>query len=331
LTPLRDAFGRTISYLRVSVTDRCDLRCIYCMPERMHFLPKADVLTLEELDRLCRVFIQRDVRKLRLTGGEPLVRRGIIEFIHGLGRHLRTGALEELTLTTNGVALAQHAEALHAAGVRRVNVSLDSLDRETFARIARRDKLEAVLDGIAAARAAGLTVKINTVALKHDNARELPSMIQWAHDLGMDITLIEAMPMGEIDAERASQYISLRDVRAELESYWTLSDTAERTGGPARYARIAETGGRIGFITPLSHNFCEACNRVRLTCTGVLYTCLGREEALDFRPLLRAGCGDVELDAAIDAAIAAKPKGHDFAVERLNIPASPRRMSVTGG
>ncbi len=328
---LRDSFGRAITYLRVSVTDRCDLRCVYCMPERMQFLPKAEVLTLEELDRLCAAFIARGVRKLRLTGGEPLVRRGVMDFVCGLGRHLRAGALDELTLTTNGVALAQHAEALYAAGMRRVNVSVDSLDRATFARIARRDKLEAVLEGIDAARAAGLAVKINTVALKHDNARELPSIIQWAHERGMDITLIEAMPMGEIDAARASQFLSLRDVRAELESYWTLRDTPERTGGPARYARIVETGGRIGFITPLSHNFCEACNRVRLTCTGVLYTCLGREESTDFRPLLRNACSEADLHAAIDGAIAAKPKGHDFAVERLHTPASPRRMSVTGG
>lgn len=331
MTQLRDTFGRAISYLRVSVTDRCDLRCIYCMPERMQFLPKADVLTLEELDRLCACFVERGVRKLRLTGGEPLVRRGIMEFINGLSRHLHAGRLDELTLTTNGVALAQHAEALYAAGVRRVNVSIDSLDRDTFARIARRDKLDAVLDGIAAAQTAGLAVKINTVALKRDNARELPWIIAWAHERGMDITLIEAMPMGEIDAQRASQFISLRDIRSELESYWTLRDTPEHTGGPARYARIAETGGRIGFITPLSHNFCEACNRVRLTCTGVLYTCLGREEATDFRELLRNNCTDEELHAAIDAAIATKPKGHDFAIERLNTPASPRRMSVTGG
>jgi cyclic pyranopterin phosphate synthase len=331
LTPLRDSYDRVISYLRVSVTDRCDLRCAYCMPERMQFLPKADVLTLEELDRLCATFVERGVRKLRLTGGEPLVRRGILDFIEGLSRHLRTGALDELTLTTNGVALAEHAQALYAAGVRRVNVSLDSLDRETFARIARRDKLDAILAGIAAARAAGLTVKINTVALKEDNARELPHIIQWVHGQGMDITLIEPMPMGEIDGERASQFLSLRDVRSELESYWTLTDTPEQTGGPARYARIAETGGRIGFITPLSHNFCEACNRVRLTCTGVLYTCLGQEESTDFRPLLRNGASDGAVHAAIDDAIAAKPKGHDFAVEHLNRPASPRRMSVTGG
>jgi cyclic pyranopterin phosphate synthase len=331
LTPLRDSFGRAITYLRVSVTDRCDLRCVYCMPERMQFLPKAEVLTLEELDRLCTLFISRGVRKLRLTGGEPLVRRGITDFIAGLGRHLRSGALDELTLTTNGVTLAPYAEALYAAGIRRINISVDSLNRETFARIARRDKLHDVLNGIEAARGAGLAVKINTVALAQDNARELPQIIQWAHELGMDITLIEAMPMGEIDAERASQFLSLRDVRAELESYWTLIDTPERTGGPARYARIAETGGRIGFITPLSHNFCEACNRVRLTCTGILYTCLGREESTDFRPLLRGACSDDALHGAIDAAIAAKPKGHDFAVERLNTPASPRRMSVTGG
>ncbi len=331
MTPLRDSFGRTITYLRVSVTDRCDLRCVYCMPERMQFLPKAEVLTLEELDRLCTLFISRGVRKLRLTGGEPLVRRGIMDFIAGLGRHLRSGAIDELTLTTNGVTLAPYAEALYAAGIRRINISVDSLNRETFARIARRDKLHDVLGGIEAARKAGLAVKINTVALAQDNARELPRIIQWAHELGMDITLIEAMPMGEIDAERAAQFLSLRDVRAELESYWTLMDTPERTGGPARYARIAETGGRIGFITPLSHNFCEACNRVRLTCTGVLYTCLGREEATDFRPLLRQGCDDDALHGAIDAAVAAKPKGHDFAVERLNTPASSRRMSVTGG
>lgn len=328
---LRDPFGRDITYLRVSITDRCDLRCVYCMPERMHFLPKADVLSFEELDRLCAAFIARGVRRLRLTGGEPLVRRGIMDFVNGLSRHLRSGALEELTLTTNGVALAEHAQALFDAGVRRVNVSVDSLDRETFARIARRDKLPEVLAGLDAARAAGLKVKINTVALNQDNARELPHLIAWAHGQGMDITLIETMPMGEIDADRGAQFLSLRDVRAELESFWTLTDAPDQKGGPARYARIAETGGRIGFITPLSHNFCDSCNRVRLTCTGVLYTCLGREDAVDFRALMRAGADDATLNDAIDDAIAAKPKGHGFETDTLARPASPRRMSVTGG
>jgi cyclic pyranopterin phosphate synthase len=325
--PLTDSFGRRVSYLRVSVTDRCDLRCVYCMPQRLAFLPKTEVLSFEELERLADAFTARGVRKIRLTGGEPLVRRDVMDLVRALGARVGHD-LEELTLTTNGVALARHAEALFAAGVRRINVSLDTLDRTTFARIARRDRLGDVLSGIDAAIAAGLGVKINTVALADDNAHEIADLVAWAHGRSMDITLIEAMPMGEIDADRASQFISLRDVRRSLESRWTLSETAERTAGPARYVRVAETGGRIGFITPLSHNFCESCNRVRLTCTGMLYTCLGREEAVDLRSVLRGG-GDV--DAALDAALAAKPRGHDFMVERLATPASPRTMSVTGG
>ncbi|MBU6371272.1 MAG: GTP 3',8-cyclase MoaA [Alphaproteobacteria bacterium] len=329
--PLVDSFGRAITYLRVSVTDRCDLRCTYCMPERMTFLPKPDVLTFEELDAICTAFIARGVRRLRLTGGEPLGRRGLLGFVEGLSRHLRSGALEEMTLTTNGVALARHAEALFAAGVRRVNVSLDTLDPAVFARITRRNKLPEVLAGIEAARAAGLAVKINTVALAQDNADELPRLIQWAHGQGMDITLIEAMPMGDVDADRPEQHLSLKDVRATLTSFWTLTDTDDRTGGPARYVRVRETGGRIGFITPLSHNFCESCNRVRLTCTGMLYTCLGREDRMDLRAVLRAGGGAPAVHAAIDAALAAKPAGHDFRIERLATPASPRQMSVTGG
>lgn len=329
--PLVDSFNRTVSYLRVSVTDRCDLRCVYCMPERMTFLPRADVLSFEELDRICTAFIARGVRKLRLTGGEPLVRRGLTDFIAGLSRHLGNGALEEITLTTNGVALAEHAQALAHAGVRRVNVSLDTLDRATFERITRRDRLDAVLAGIAAAREAGLSVKINTVVLRDDNAAEIPRLIRWAHDAGMDITLIETMPMGEIDEDRTGQYLSIAAIRRTLEQQWTLTDTSDRTGGPARYARIAESGGLIGFITPLSHNFCELCNRVRLTCTGVLYACLGREEATDLRAVVRATDDDGALHAAIDDAILRKPKGHDFLADRLARPSSPRRMSVTGG
>ncbi len=328
---LTDSFGRTLRYLRVSVTDRCDLRCVYCMPERMDFLPKADILTFEELERLCGAFIALGVRAIRITGGEPLVRRGVIAFMETLARRLDGGGLDELTMTTNGVALAEHAAALAKMGMRRVNVSLDTLNRETFARIARRDKLDAVLAGIQAAQDAGLRVKVNAVALAHDNADELPDLIAWAHARGIDVTLIEAMPMGDIGLDRAAQFLSLRDVRARLESFWTLIDTPERTNGPARYVRIAETGGRLGFITPLSHTFCESCNRVRLTCTGMLYTCLGREDSADLRAVLRADPNDAALHDAIAAAIAAKPQGHDFRADRLNIPASPRRMTTTGG
>jgi cyclic pyranopterin phosphate synthase len=331
VTPLIDPFGRAITYLRVSVTDRCDLRCIYCMSERMRFLPKAELLSLEELDRLCAAFVARGVRRIRFTGGEPLVRRGFLDLADSVSRHLRSGALEEVTVTTNGVQLAAFAEPLARLGVRRVNVSVDSLDRETFARIARRDRLQDVLDGIEAAKQAGLAVKINTVALKRDNAHEIPDLIQWAHARGLDITLIETMPLGEIDEDRTDQFISLARIREDLASYWTLTDLPDRTGGPARYVRIRETGGRLGFITPLSHNFCEGCSRVRLTCTGKLYLCLGQENSVDLKGPLRAGVDDAALDAAIDAAITMRPKGHDFQIERLSTPATARHMSVTGG
>jgi cyclic pyranopterin phosphate synthase len=330
LTALVDPFGRTISYLRVSVTDRCDLRCAYCMAEHMTFLPKADLLSLEELDRLCTAFIARGVRKLRLTGGEPLVRRGFVGLVQGLSRHLGAG-LDELTLTTNGTQLTAHADDLARAGVRRINVSLDTLDRARFARITRRDALPAVLDGIAAAKAAGLRIKINIVALKDDNAEEIPDLIAWAHGQGFDACLIETMPLGETGEDRTAQFLSLKAVRRELESFWTLRDLPDSTGGPARYVRVDETGGRLGFITPLTHTFCEACNRVRVTCTGTLFMCLGQEDAVDLRAPLRASADDDLLHAAIDAAVARKPKGHDFAAERLATPAVARHMSMTGG
>ena len=326
--PLIDGFGRAVTYLRVSVTDRCDLRCVYCMAERMVFLPKAEVLTLEELDRLASTFVHMGVRKLRLTGGEPLVRRGFMTLVGKLARHLASGALDELTLTTNGTQLELYAADVAMAGVKRINVSLDTLKPDLFAHITRGGDVARVLRGIEAARAAGLAVKINTVALKTDNAAEIPDLIAWAHGLGMDMTLIETMPMGEIDEDRTDQFLSLADVRRDLESYWTLTDLPLNTGGPARYVRIAETGGRLGLITPLSHNFCEGCNRVRLTCTGTLHTCLGREDAADLRDVIRSG-GD--LEGAIRAAIDAKPKGHDFHIERGSAPALARHMSTTGG
>lgn len=330
MKPLVDPFGRAITYLRVSVTDRCDLRCIYCMSERMTFLPRAELLTLEEMDRLCAAFIARGVRRLRFTGGEPLVRKGFLDLLGAVRRHLGQG-LDEITLTTNGVLLAQFASALAAAGVRRINVSVDSLDRQTFARIARRDRLPQVLQGIDAAVAAGLKVKINTVALKHDNAHEIPDLIKWAHGRGFDITLIETMPLGEIDEDRTDQFVSLSRLRQDMESYWTLRDLPDRTGGPARYVRIEETGGRLGLITPLTHNFCEGCSRVRLTCTGRLYLCLGHETSVDLRAPLRAHTEDGPLQDAIEAAITLRPKGHDFNIERLSKPATARHMSVTGG
>src|SRR4051812_23324572 len=309
---LNDAFGRTISYVRVSVTDRCNLRCTYCMSEDMRFLPKAALLTREELERLCALFVRRGVRRLRLTGGEPLMRKGIMDLVRGLSRHLEDGALDELTLTTNGVRLREFAKGLAIAGVRRVNVSLDSLDRATFARIARADCLAQVLDGIAAAQDAGIKVKINTVALKRDNAADLPKLIEWAHAGGMDITLIETMPLGAVDEDRTDQFLSLQAVRQELESFWTLNDSPERSGGPARYVRVTETGGKLGFITPLTHNFCDTCNRVRLTCTGTLYMCLGQNSAVDLREPLRASSDDTLLHAALERAMALKPKSHDF-------------------
>ncbi|HVM99839.1 MAG TPA: GTP 3',8-cyclase MoaA [Caulobacteraceae bacterium] len=329
--PLIDGFGRRVSYLRVSVTDRCDLRCVYCMSEHMTFLPKAEVLTLEEIDRIASAFIATGTRKIRLTGGEPLMRKGFMTLVRGLSRHLASGELDELTLTTNGTRLAEFATELAEVGVRRINVSLDTLNPGLFRRLTRGGDLAKVLAGIEAARAAGLAVKINTVALAHDNAAEIPALIQWAHGQGMDLTLIETMPLGEVEADRTDQFLSLTAVRRELEGYWTLRDLPLSTGGPARYVEVAETGGRLGLITPLSHNFCEACNRVRLTCTGTLHTCLGREDAADLRAVVRSSDDDAALIAAIRASVDAKPKGHDFHIGRGLAPAVTRHMSTTGG
>ncbi|HEY4345856.1 MAG TPA: GTP 3',8-cyclase MoaA [Parvibaculum sp.] len=327
-----DPFGRAVTYLRVSVTDRCDFRCTYCMSEHMNFLPKQEILTLEELDRVCSAFIAKGVRKLRLTGGEPLVRRDVLTLIRNLGRHLDTGALEELTLTTNGSQLSRYATDLYAAGVRRINVSLDTLDPANFARITRWGKLAQVLDGIAAAAKAGLKVKINTVALKGENEAEIPTLVEWAHGEGHEITLIETMPMGDIDGDRTDQYLPLSLVRSRLEERWTLEDLPDRTGGPARYMHVKETAGKLGLITPLTHNFCESCNRVRLTCTGTLFMCLGQEDAADLRAAVRASSNDDALNDAIDEAIGRKPKGHDFIIDRRNAkPAVKRHMSMTGG
>ena len=329
---LIDPFGREITYLRVSVTDRCDFRCVYCMNEHMAFLPKADLLTLEELDRLCSAFVARGVRKLRLTGGEPLVRRGIMTLFSTLARHLQSGRLEELTLTTNGSQLVKYAADLAALGVKRINVSLDTLDADKFRNITRWGALDQVLAGIDAAQSAGLQVKINTVALKGANEDELPRLVEWAHGRGMDLTLIEVMPLGDVGEGRLDQYLPLSMVRARLAQQFTLEDLEYRTGGPARYVRIAETGGRLGFITPLTHNFCESCNRVRVTCTGTLYMCLGQADAADLRKPLRASEGNELLQDAIDEAIARKPKGHDFVIDRRHRrPALARHMSVTGG
>ena len=329
---LVDPFGRTISYLRVSVTDRCDFRCVYCMAENMAFLPKADLLTLEELDRLCSAFIATGVRKLRLTGGEPLVRRGIMTLVSSLSRHLASGALDELTLTTNGSQLPKYARELAGYGVKRINVSLDTLDPDKFRAITRWGELDKVLAGIDAAQAAGLKVKINAVALKGVNEDEFPALVEWAHGRGMDLTLIEVMPLGDVGEGRLDQYLPLSMVRARLAERYTLDEIDYRTGGPARYVRVAETGGRLGFITPLTHNFCKSCNRVRVTCTGTLYMCLGQEDAADLRTPLRASEGNDLLDAAIEEAIARKPKGHDFVIDRRHQrPAVSRHMSVTGG
>jgi cyclic pyranopterin phosphate synthase len=328
---LVDGFGRTVTYLRLSVTDRCDLRCVYCMAEHMTFLPKAEVLTLEELDRLASAFIALGVKKLRITGGEPLVRKGLMGLVENLSRHLRSGALDELTLTTNGTRLAEFAHSLAELGVKRINVSLDTLKPDLFRRLTRGGDLAKVLAGLDAAQAAGLSVKLNAVALKDDNAAELPDLIRWAHGRGLDVTLIETMPLGEVEADRTDQYLSLGAVRRELESYWTLTDLPLSTGGPARYVRVEETGGRLGLITPMSHNFCEACNRVRLTCTGTLHTCLGHEDAADLRAVMRAGATDADLVDAIRLAVDAKPKGHDFVIARAAQPAVARHMSTTGG
>lgn len=329
---LIDPFGRKITYLRVSVTDRCDFRCVYCMAEDMTFLPKSEVLSLEELDRLCSAFVERGVDKLRLTGGEPLVRRDVMHLFRGLSRHLESGALKELTLTTNGSQLAKYAAELYDCGVRRVNVSLDTLDPEKFKTITRRGDLAKVLKGIDAARHAGLKIKINTVALKGVNDRELSHMIAWCGDQGLTITFIETMPLGDIDGDRTDQYLALSDVREKLRADWTLEDSDYRTGGPASYVRVKETGGRVGFITPLSHNFCSTCNRVRVTCTGTLYMCLGQDDAVDLRAPLRAGRDDVLLGKAIDRAIAHKPERHEFIIgPGASGPAVARHMSVTGG
>ena len=323
-----DPFGRAISYLRVSVTDRCDLRCVYCMAEDMTFLPKADVLSLEELEALCVAFITQGVVKLRLTGGEPLVRRDVMTLFRRLGARLGQG-LEELTLTTNGTQLAKYADGLAAAGVRRVNVSLDTLDAARFTRITRWGKLGRVLHGIAAAKAAGLHVKINAVALRGENEDEIGDMLAWCGTEGHDLCLIETMPMGDIDGDRTAQYLPLSIVRARLRQRFTLTETAFKTGGPARYFDVAETGGRVGFITPMTHNFCESCNRVRLTCTGTLYMCLGQDDQADLRRVLRSG---QDLPAAIAEAITRKPKGHDFVIDRRTAaPSVSRHMSLTGG
>ena len=328
-----DPFGRHISYLRVSVTDRCDFRCVYCMAEDMTFLPKAEILSLEELDRVCSAFVRLGVRKLRLTGGEPLVRRNIMSLIRALGRHLNTGALDELTLTTNGSQLERYAADLKDAGMRRINVSLDTLDPEKFTAITRWGKLDQVIAGLDAAKRAGLEIKINTVALKGVNDQEFDRLVLWCGERGYDLTLIEVMPMGELSAgARIEQYLPLSMARASLQRRWTLDETDYRTGGPARYYVVRETGRRIGFITPMTHNFCESCNRVRLTCTGTLYMCLGQHDSADLRAPLRASDSDGPLDAAIAEAIARKPKGHDFIIDRRHAQSAvSRHMSVTGG
>lgn len=329
--PLIDQFARRISYLRLSVTDRCDLRCAYCMPERQVFLPRAEVLTLEELHKLALGFIERGITKLRLTGGEPLVRRDVIELVRALGRKVGNG-LEELTLTTNGTRLAEFAEELALAGVRRINVSLDTLDRETFARLARRDSLPQVLDGIAAAREAGLRVKLNTVALKGANEDEIPELIAWAHGRGCDVTLIEVMPLGEVEEDRFDHYLPLSAVREKLESRWTLTPSGHRTGGPARYFDVEETGGLLGLITPLTNNFCDGCNRIRVTATGQLYACLGGSEQVDLRAALRSDDPERALQDALDIAMKIKPARHHFVIDRPGgAPALARHMSMTGG
>jgi len=331
--PLIDPFARAISYLRVSVTDRCDFRCVYCMAENMTFLPKADLLTLEELDRLCSAFVRMGVQKLRITGGEPLVRKGIMTFFRAMSRHLDSGALKELTLTTNGSQLRKHAAELADCGVRRINVSLDTLDPAKFAEITRWGRLPQVLDGIAAAQDAGLKVKINAVALKGFNEEEQFSLTEWCAREGHDLTWIEVMPMGDLGNEdRLDQYWSLKDLRARYAQRFTVTDLPDRTGGPARYVRLEETGQRIGFITPLTHNFCESCNRVRLTCTGELFMCLGQEDMADLRAPLRASADDALVEQAIRSAIARKPKGHDFDYSRQSVVGQmSRHMSHTGG
>ena len=332
-TPLIDPYGRPVTYLRVSVTDRCDLRCVYCMAEEMSFLPKAELLSLEELDRVCSAFVSRGVRKLRFTGGEPLVRRGIMQLLGGLSRHLDSGALDEMTVTTNASQLPKHAADLAALGVRRINVSLDTLDPHKFRAITRWGKLDKVMAGLDAAQAAGLAVKLNVVALKGVNDDEFDRLIAWCGERGFDMTLIEVMPMGDIGGEtRLDQYLPLSQVRATLRKRWTLTDLDYSSGGPARYVRVEETGRKLGFITPLTHNFCESCNRVRLTCTGKLYMCLGQDDVADLRAPMRLTDDDGPLFSAIDEAIGRKPKGHDFVIDRRrHQPAVSRHRSVTGG
>ena len=330
MQPMMDPFGRRITYLRVSVTDRCDFRCVYCMAESMTFLPRKDLLTLEEIDRLTSVFIAKGVRKVRVTGGEPLVRKNVMWLITSLSRHLGTG-LDELTLTTNGSQLARHAAALSDSGIARINVSLDTLDPHKFRAITRWGDFAQVMAGIDAADRAGIKIKINTVALRGVNEDEIEGLLRWAHARGFGLTLIETMPMGEIGSDRTEQYLPLSLVRARLQDHFTFEDVPYRSGGPARYVRVAETGGRLGFITPLTHNFCEACNRVRVTCTGTLYMCLGQEDSADLRAPLRASESDHLLRAAVDAAIAAKPKGHNFVINTGGSPAVSRTMSATGG
>lgn len=328
--PLVDAFQRRITYLRLSVTDRCDLRCSYCMPERMEFLPRKDVLSLEELHKLALAFIDRGISKIRLTGGEPLVRRDVIHLVQALGRRLGNG-LDELTLTTNGTQLAQHADALAAAGMKRVNISLDTLDPVLFQELSRRDRLAQVLEGITAASEAGLKVKINTVALRGVNEGEIPALVEWAHARGHEMTLIEVMPLGEVDGERIDHYLPLPAVRDALEQRWTLIDNDHRSGGPARFVTVKETGGRLGFITPLTNNFCASCNRIRVTATGQLYACLGGAEQVDLRAALRSEAPDAQLEAALNEAMRIKPEKHHFRIERGQEPAQPRHMSLTGG
>jgi len=328
---MQDSFGRSITYLRVSVTDRCDFRCVYCMSEHMSFLPKAEVLSLEELERLCLVFVDKGVERLRITGGEPLVRKNVMRLFERLGRRIGSG-LKEVTLTTNGSQLAHYAQGLRDAGVQRVNVSLDTRDPELFRRVTRWGELTKVMAGIEAAAKVGLKIKINTVALKGVNEDEIPDLMRWSHAQGFDFTLIETMPLGEVDEDRIDRYLPLSLVRARLERDVTLTPSMHRTGGPARYFDVAETGGRLGLITPLTHNFCESCNRVRLTCTGTLYMCLGQEDSADLRTPLRASASDAELQTAIDAAMRQKPRGHDFVIDRRTAaPALARPMSLTGG
>ena len=329
---LVDPFGRMVDYLRVSVTDRCDLRCVYCMSESMTFLPRKDLLTLEELDRLCSVFVEKGVKRIRLTGGEPLVRRGIMDFISGFSRHLKSGALDELTLTTNGTQLEKYARQLADAGVRRLNVSLDTLMADRFKTVTRWGDLNKVLKGIEAALKAGLKIKINMVAVKGFNEDEIVPMMKWCHDQGMDLTMIETMPLGEIEHDRNDQFISVSEISNMLQRDYTLTDISYKTGGPARYVKVEETGGRLGFITPMSHNFCESCNRVRLTCTGVLYMCLGKDDAADLRAPLRQSESNEQVIKAVEEAISRKPKGHDFIIDRDQTgPAVSRHMSTTGG